>query len=145
VSARGCETSAPHDQRTASTYIFGAICPGDGKGAALVLPACNTEAMNLHVAEIAAEVAPGKHAVLVVDQAEWHAANVVLIEVKSQLETGKPGVAIAREVDKLAEKTRLPMIKAQMRSPPVAPARVRVRVSSPSGQVFFRVKTQLFL
>src|SRR3954466_3915802 len=55
-----------------STYIFGAICPGNGKGAALVLPACNTEAMNLHLAEIAAEVAPGKHAVLVVDQAGWH-------------------------------------------------------------------------
>src|SRR3954447_13957188 len=30
------------------------------------------EAMNLHLAEIAAEVAPGKHAVLVVDQAGWH-------------------------------------------------------------------------
>ena len=56
----------------ASTYIFGAICPGDGKGAALVLPACNTEAMNLHLAEIATEVAPGKHAVLVLDQAGWH-------------------------------------------------------------------------
>ena len=28
--------------------------------------------MNLHLAEIAAEVAPGKHAVLVVDQAGWH-------------------------------------------------------------------------
>src|SRR3954470_3006085 len=40
-----------------------------GKGAALVLPACNTEAMNLHLAEIATEVAPGKHAVLVLDQA----------------------------------------------------------------------------
>src|SRR3954463_12403165 len=29
---RGTRPSAPHDQRTASTYIFGAICPGDGKG-----------------------------------------------------------------------------------------------------------------
>jgi hypothetical protein len=48
------------DQRTASTSIFSAICPGDGKGAALVLPACDTEAMNVHLAEIAAEVAPGK-------------------------------------------------------------------------------------
>jgi hypothetical protein len=48
------------------------ICPGEGKGAALVLPACNTEAMNLHLAEIATEVAPGKHAVLVLDQAGWH-------------------------------------------------------------------------
>jgi hypothetical protein len=34
----------------------------------LVLPACNTEAMNL--AEIAAEVAPGKHAVLVVGMSQ---------------------------------------------------------------------------
>src|SRR3954469_1014352 len=72
LGTTGTRPSAPHDQRTASTYIFGAICPGDGKGAALVLPACNTEAMNLHLAEIAAEVAPGKHAVLVVDQAGWH-------------------------------------------------------------------------
>ena len=69
---RGTRPSAPNDQRTASTYIFGAICPGEGKGAALVLPACTTEAMNLHLAEIAAEVAPGKHAVLVLDQAGWH-------------------------------------------------------------------------
>src|SRR4051794_8962141 len=28
--------------------------------------------MNLHLAEIANEVAPGKHAVLVLDQAGWH-------------------------------------------------------------------------
>src|SRR4051794_4798946 len=62
-----------------STYIFGAICPRDGKGAPLALPACNTEAMNLHLAEIAAEVAPDKHAVLVVDQAGWHlSAGLVL-------------------------------------------------------------------
>src|SRR6476469_1553696 len=42
------------------------------KGAALILPACNTEAMNLHLAEIAKAVAPGAHAVLLVDQAGWH-------------------------------------------------------------------------
>ena len=39
---------------------------------ALILPACNTEAMNLHLAEIAKAVAPGAHAVLLVDQAGWH-------------------------------------------------------------------------
>ena len=32
---RGTRPSAPYDQRTASTYIFGAICPSEGKGAAL--------------------------------------------------------------------------------------------------------------
>jgi hypothetical protein len=50
---RGTRPSAPRDQRTTSTYIFGAVCPKLGKGAALILPACNTEAMNLHLAEIA--------------------------------------------------------------------------------------------
>ena len=55
---RGTRPSAPRDQRTASTYIFGAVCPKRGKGAALILPACNTEAMNLHLAEIAAAVEP---------------------------------------------------------------------------------------
>lgn len=28
---RGSRPSAPSDQRTASTYIFGAICPAEGK------------------------------------------------------------------------------------------------------------------
>jgi transposase len=39
------------------------------------MPRCNTETMNLHLAEIAMEVAPGKHAVLLVDQAGWHMSN----------------------------------------------------------------------
>ena len=69
---RGTRPSAPRDQRTASTYIFGAICPKQGKGAALILPFCNTEAMNLHLAEIAKGVAQDAHAVLLVDQAGWH-------------------------------------------------------------------------
>jgi hypothetical protein len=50
---RGTRPSAPRDLRTASAYIFGAICPAQGKGAGLVLPRCTTEAMALHLAEIA--------------------------------------------------------------------------------------------
>ena len=49
---RGTRPSAPRDQRTASAYIFGAICPAEGKGAGLVLPSCNSEAMALHLEEI---------------------------------------------------------------------------------------------
>ena len=49
----GTRPSAPHDQRTASTYIFGAICRNEGKGAGLVPPHCNTQAMNLHLQESA--------------------------------------------------------------------------------------------
>ncbi len=43
----------PKDQRTQSAYIFGAICPTQGKGAGLVLPRCTSEGMSLHLAEIA--------------------------------------------------------------------------------------------
>src|SRR5258708_26710308 len=76
---RGTRPSAPRDQRTASTYIFGAVCPKRGKGAALILPACNTEAMNLQLAEIAAAVAPAAHAVLLVDHAGWHMSTRLVL------------------------------------------------------------------
>jgi transposase len=39
------------------------------------MPACNTEAMNLHLAEIAAQITPGAHAVIILDQAGWHMSN----------------------------------------------------------------------
>ena len=69
---RGTRPSAPHDQRTASTYIFGAICPAEGKAVGLILPWCNTEAMNLHLAAISAEITSGRHVALLLDQAGWH-------------------------------------------------------------------------
>lgn len=60
------------DNRHVSTYIFGAICPERATGAAMIMPYANTEAMNLHLQEISAEVAPAAHAVLVCDGAGWH-------------------------------------------------------------------------
>jgi hypothetical protein len=57
------------DQRAKSAYIFGAICPEQGKAAGLVLPFCNVETMSLHLAEISLAVAPGARAVMLVDQA----------------------------------------------------------------------------
>ena len=79
TTRRGTRPSAPRDQRTASTYIFGAVCPKQGKGAALILPACNTEAMNLHLAEIAKAVVSSAHAVLLVDQAGWHMSTRLVV------------------------------------------------------------------
>src|SRR5262249_55059324 len=58
---RGSRPRAIYDQRTQSTYLFGAVCPERGAGAALVLPACNSEAMQLHVEEITTKIAPGAH------------------------------------------------------------------------------------
>ena len=73
----GTRPSAPKDQRTRSAYIFGAVCPARGVGAALVLPKCNTAAMTLHLKEIATAVAPGAHAIVIVDQAGWHFSNAL--------------------------------------------------------------------
>ncbi len=56
---RGSRPRAPRDTRYTSAYIFGAACPARGCGAALVLPRADTEAMNLHLAEISCSVAPG--------------------------------------------------------------------------------------
>src|SRR5215210_727066 len=76
---RGTRPSAPKDQRTASAYIFGAICPAEGKGAGLVLPRCTTEGLTLHLNEIAQVVAPGAHALVLVDQAGWHQSKRLVV------------------------------------------------------------------
>ena len=76
---RGTRPSAAQDQRTASTYIFGAICPKEGKAAGLILPCCNIEMMNLFLAEMSRKVAPGRHAVLLLDQAGWHMSAKLVV------------------------------------------------------------------
>jgi len=60
------------DVRHDSVYLFGAICPTRGVGAAIIMPGVNTEGMNEHLLEISSQVAPGSHAVLVCDGAGWH-------------------------------------------------------------------------
>lgn len=69
---RGIRPVAPRNQRTKSAYIFGAICPARGVGAGLVLPHCDTYAMQSRLDEISSQVTPGAHAVLQLDQAGWH-------------------------------------------------------------------------
>ena len=54
---RGTRPRQPADQRYESAYLFGAICPARGVGAALALPSADTDAMQLHLEEISANVA----------------------------------------------------------------------------------------
>ena len=65
--------------RTGCAYIFGAICPAKGKGAAIVMPKCNSEAMSLHLAEISSQVTPNAHAVVMLDQAGWHTSQALTV------------------------------------------------------------------
>ncbi len=72
---RGSRPRQAADQRYENVYLFGAICPADGKGAALALPNADTEAMQLHLHEISRHVAKGAVAVLLMDRAGWHTTN----------------------------------------------------------------------
>ena len=54
---RGTRPLQPADQRYESAYLFGAICPARGTGAALALPFADTGAMQLHLDEIARHIA----------------------------------------------------------------------------------------
>ncbi len=72
---RGTRPRAPRDRRYQYAYLFGAVCPQRGTGAALVLPFANADTMNLHLEEISRCVSPGAHAILVLDGAGYHDAG----------------------------------------------------------------------
>jgi transposase len=63
------------DHRFASAYLFGAICPARGTGAAVIMPHVNIHAMNEHLAEISRCVSLGAIALLVLDGAGWHTST----------------------------------------------------------------------
>ena len=48
----GSRPAAPNDLSFAWAYVFGAVCPSQGEAAALIMPICNTVAMNHHLCEI---------------------------------------------------------------------------------------------
>jgi transposase len=69
---KGTRPRQPADQRYQNAYLFGAICPAKGKGAALMMPKANARAMQAHLDEISLAVARGAHAVVLMDRAGWH-------------------------------------------------------------------------
>ncbi len=69
----GSRPAMLRDNRRDWVYLFGAICPDRAVGAAVIMPAVNTEAMNAHLREISTQVAPGAHALWLCDRAGWHA------------------------------------------------------------------------
>ena len=156
---RGTRPSAPHDQRTASAYIFGAICSQEGKGATLVLPSCNTEAMAPHLEEFAAAVAPGAHAILVLDQAGWHVSkalpvppNITLVSLpsKSRTQSGREYLAVhegqlaVEPSVYLLHEHRRPLLLCleQTRRPAMAHY---VHRNSPMGETVMLIRTWYYL
>ena len=76
---RGSRPPALRDRRFDWAYIFGAACPATGATAAFVTPKANAAMFQLHLDEIACNVAPGSHALIVLDGAGWHGARELKI------------------------------------------------------------------
>jgi transposase len=59
----------------ASAYLFGAINPLSGDSYGLILPAVNTDAMNLFLSGLSKKMSRWKHCLLIVDGAGWHRSD----------------------------------------------------------------------
>jgi DDE superfamily endonuclease len=82
----GGRPAAAKDLGFTSAYVFGAVCPGEGKAAAVIMPICNTIAMNHHRREISSQVGTAAHALLVLTPAPakaggagWHDSQALAI------------------------------------------------------------------
>ena len=82
----GGRPAAAKDLGFISAYVFGAVSPGEGKAAAVIMPICNTIAMNHHLREISSQVGAAAHALLVLTPAPaeaggagWHDSQALAI------------------------------------------------------------------
>src|SRR3954471_17846128 len=53
--------------------------PIGGQSGALIMPICNTAAMNHHLCEISSQVAADAHAVVILDGAGWHNSHGLMV------------------------------------------------------------------
>ena len=75
----GSRPPAPKDLGFAAAYVFGALRPSQAKAAALIMPICNTLAMNHHLREISSQIATDGHALVILDGAGWHRSHGLVV------------------------------------------------------------------
>ncbi len=79
-------------------YLFGAICPARGTGAALVMPTVSIAAMNQHLVEISHCVSVSAIALLILDSAGWHGSpRLVVPHRAAATSTLRAGAELDRE------------------------------------------------
>ena len=79
LAKRGTRPCIRRDRRFTWAYLFGAVCPARGTGAALVMPTVSVEAMNKHLAEISQCVSVSAIALLILDGAGWHSSPQLIV------------------------------------------------------------------
>ncbi|MFU2510253.1 IS630 family transposase [Pseudoalteromonas sp. ASV78] len=73
----GSRPCATKQQQLEYGYLFGAVCPSNGKTEALISPIVNKDVMTQHMELISKATEEGRHAVVIVDGAGWHTIDTV--------------------------------------------------------------------
>ncbi|MDC2890162.1 IS630 family transposase [Psychrosphaera algicola] len=74
---KGTRPRAVKQQQFEYAYLFGAVCPRNGRTEALITPYVNKEVMTLHMEQISKATPIGRHAVVIMDGAGWHTLDTV--------------------------------------------------------------------
>lgn len=69
---KGSRPRAPRQTEYKFVYLFGAVCPMTGQANAWLMPTANTDAMNIQLRTLSAQLPIECHAMIVLDQAGWH-------------------------------------------------------------------------
>jgi hypothetical protein len=130
----GSRPVAPKDLGFASAYLFGAVCPSQGKPA---LAKAGGGGMNHHLGEIGSQVAADAHAVVILDGASWHnshglmvPSNITLLALPpySYLFAGSDaGGRRAAAIYSLIESAKLNALNPSTTSPTCSPASPIIR------------------
>lgn len=75
-AVKGSRPRAVRQQQFEYGYLFGAVCPSNGKTEAFISPLVNKETMTQHLKQISEATEPGRHAVVVMDGAGWHTMDI---------------------------------------------------------------------
>lgn len=86
----GSRPQAPRQTEYDFVYLFGAVCPQTGDSNAWLMPSANTDAMNIQLRTLSAQLAPDVHALLVLDRASWHRSKALAVPANISVLTLPP-------------------------------------------------------
>lgn len=75
-ATKGSRPRAVKQQQFDYAYLFGAVCPSNGKTEALLAPWVNKDVMKQHLELISKSTTSGRHAVVIMDGAGWHTTDI---------------------------------------------------------------------
>jgi DDE superfamily endonuclease len=100
---RGTRPRIKRDRRFTWAYLFGAICPARGTGAALVMPTVSIDAMNKHLVEISKCASVSAIALMILDGAGWHGSPRLVVPDNIVLRPLPPYAPDQNPIDPSAE------------------------------------------